>query len=277
MKINKVGIIYNPLVEAAGLMAGELKCYLDGAAVVSWVRSSWELAQTPPEMSGTDLVLSVGGDGTILRAVQAVVATGAPIVGINLGKLGFMTELTTREVLERLPEILGGDGWLDERAMLEARVAGADGGNTYYALNDVVTARGAVARMVSVEVSIDNEPLTVYRADGVVVATATGSTGYALAAGGPILNPQATELVLLPTLPHLSLSYPMVLSGDAIVRLRVFAPHPVTLSIDGNINLTVENGAKITVKRSNIVTRFWRVHPRASFYRTLEQKLKRKK
>ncbi|MFH0942277.1 MAG: NAD(+)/NADH kinase [Chloroflexota bacterium] len=276
--MKKVGIIFNPMVEAAGALAGELERYLAGAGVSSWSCSSWELAEIRPEVSGTDLVLSVGGDGTILRAVQAVIATKTPITGINLGKLGFMTELAADEALNRLPEILDGAGWLDERAMLEAQITGNGGeGKIYYALNDVVVARGAIARLVSVEASVDDEPLTVYRADGVMVATATGSTGYALAAGGPVLSPEVTELLLLPILPHLSLSYPLVLPARAVVSLRVSTAYRATLSVDGNINLPLESGALITVKRSQVITRFWRIHPRASFYRSLEQKLKGKK
>jgi NAD+ kinase len=273
--MKKVGIIFNPMVEAAKALAVELKRFLDGKGVANWGCSSWELTGTPPDISGTDLVLSVGGDGTILRAAQAVVTTSTPIVGINLGKLGFMTELAAGEALNRLPEILRGEGWLDERAMLEAQFSGTDA-KIYYALNDVVTARGAVARIVNIEVSINGEPFITYRADGVIVATATGSTGYALAAGGPILNPGSEELVLLPIMPHLSLPYPIVLSQDAVVSLRVSTPYPATLSVDGNVNLRAENGTIVTVKRSKVVARFWRLHPRVSFYRTLEEKLKGK-
>jgi len=272
MKMKKVGIVFNPLVEAAKTKAVELKSYLDGVRVANWVRSSWEVAQHPQDVNGTDLLLSVGGDGTILRAAQAVVAAGVPILGINLGKLGFMTELAAGEALEKLPEVLNGGGWLDERAMLEAQVAGD--GKTYNALNDIVVARGAIARIVNIEAVIDGEPFTTYRADGVIVATATGSTGYALAAGGPVLSPQAAEMVLVPILPHLSLSHPLVLPASAAVDLKVNTSNPATLSVDGNINLTLEDGAMVTVKRSKVVARFWRVHSKVSFYRMLAQKLK---
>lgn len=272
MKIKKAGIIYNPLVEAAREKAREVKRYLDSVHVTNWMHSSWELAQFPADMPGTDLLVSIGGDGTILRGVQVAASTGTPILGINLGKLGFMTELSAGESLEKLPEVLNGAGWLDERTMLETKVAGGD--KIYYALNDVVMARGAIARVVAVEVKIDGEPFTSYRADGVIISTATGSTGYALAAGGPILSPQAPEMVLLPILPHLSLPYPLVLPGDAVVNLAVCTSYPGTLSIDGNINLPIEDAALVEVKRSQIKARFWRVHPKISFYRMLEQKLR---
>ena len=143
-------------------------------------------------------------------------------------------------------------------------------------MNDVVVARGAIARVVYVEASIDDEPLTTYKADGVIVATATGSTGYSLAAGGPILHPQAKEFLLLPILPHLSLAYTLVLPATAVVKLRLSTAHQARLSIDGHINLSLESGAVITVKHSSNTGRFLRIHPEASFYSSLETKIERK-
>lgn len=279
--MKRVGIIYNPMIEAAQALAAELERFLAGSGVATWLCSAWEVDKARPQVDGTDLVLSVGGDGTILRVLQAVVLSQTPITGINLGKLGFMTELSAGEAMARLPAMLAGDGWLDERALLEAQLSSpegaTEGGGQYYALNDVVVARGAIARMVSVETSIDGEPLTVYKADGVIVATATGSTGYAMAAGGPVLNPRAREFLLLPMLPHLCSQYSLVLPASAVVELRVNTAHQAALSVDGNINLLLSDGAVITVKHSRVTARFLRIHPRASFYRTLEQKLKGKK
>jgi len=143
-------------------------------------------------------------------------------------------------------------------------------------LNDVVVARGAVARVVYVEASIDGEPLTTYKADGVIVATATGSTGYSLAAGGPILHPQAKEFLLLPILPHLSLTYTLVLPSTTVVKLRISTAHEATLSIDGHINLSLSSSAIITVKRSSSTAQFLRIHPETSFYSSLERRLKGK-
>ncbi len=280
-KIKRIGIIFNPMIAAAKVLAGELERFLTGNGVLTWVCSAWEIEKSRPNVESTDLVLSVGGDGTILRALQAVVLSKIPIAGINLGKLGFMTELSAGEAMDKLPAILDGEGWIDERAMIEAQLSPAAGttekAGQYYALNDVVVARGAIARMVSVEVSIDGEPLTVYKADGVIVATATGSTGYSMAAGGPVLNPQAQEFLLLPMLPHLCSRYSLVLPAGTSVKLRVNTAHQASLSIDGNINLSISDGAVITVKHSQITARFLRVHPRTSFYGMLEQKLKGKK
>ena len=243
-----------------------------------WLCSAWEREQARVLVNDTELILTIGGDGTILRAAQVALPGQTPITGINLGKLGFMTELSAKEAKDKLPALLEGDGWLDERSMLEAelQVSESEPPRTFYALNDVVVARGAVARVVYVEVSIDGQPLTTYKGDGVIVATATGSTGYSLAAGGPILHPQAKEFLLLPIMPHLSPAYPLVLPATAVVRLRLTTTHQATLSIDGHINLPLNSGAVITVKHSSNIGRFLRIHPEASFYGSLEQKLKGK-
>ncbi|MFC1918662.1 NAD(+)/NADH kinase [Chloroflexota bacterium] len=278
--MKKVGILYHPMKEAACAMAGKLEEFLSSKGVSAWVCSAWEGETARDKVDGTDLIISVGGDGTILRAAQTVIPGTIPITGVNLGNLGFMTELSVDEVTEKLPALLAGEGWIDERSLLEAEFSpsgeGREPPRRFYALNDVVVARGVVARVVYVEASIDGEPFTNYKGDGVIVATATGSTGYSLAAGGPILNPQAKEFLLLPILPHLSTAYTVVLPSAAVVKLRISTTHPATLSIDGHINLPLESGATITVKHGLNTVRFLRVRPEANFYSTLEQKLKGK-
>ena len=278
--MKRVGILYHPMVEAAYTLAKKLENFLDSSGISVWLCSAWEGEKARAQVGNTDLILTTGGDGTILRAAQVALLAGTPITGVNLGKLGFMTELSADEAVDRLPALLAGDGWIDERAMLEAELPPTDQEQellrTFYALNDVVVARGAIARTVYVEASIDGEPLTTYKADGVIVATATGSTGYALAAGGPILPPQSKEFLLLPILPHLSLAYTVVLPSTALIKLRISTPYQATLSIDGHINLPLSSGTIATIKLSSKSTRFLRIHPGASFYSSLEQKLKGK-
>jgi len=275
--VKRIGIIYHPLNEAALSLAKKLAEFLDASGVSTWLCSAWEGKEVTEKLPGTDLILTAGGDGTILRVAQAVVPGLTPITGINLGKLGFMTELNTDDALDRLSALLAGEGWIDERAMLEAELTADEEHKTalrFYALNDVVVARGEIARIIYVEVSVDGEPLTTYKADGVIVATATGSTGYSLAAGGPILHPQADELLLVPILPHLSLNHTLVLPPTAVVKLGIRTSHQATLSIDGHISLPLLSGAMITVKHSSSRVRFLRISPKASFYSSLEQKLK---
>jgi NAD+ kinase len=276
--VKTVGILYHPKVEATRAKAAELDAFLRSRGVSVWTCSAWEKDAARARLEGTELVLTVGGDGTILRAVQAVVPGPTPILAINLGKLGFMTELGSDEALEKLPEIIGGGGWIDERAMLRAELGAAGGeARTFDALNDVVLARGEIVRLIKVEASIDGQYLATFKADGVIVATATGSTGYAVAAGGPILYPESKDLLLAPVAPHLSLSRALVLPGTASIALRLDSYHPATLSIDGHINLPLADGACVTVRRSPHVARFLRVRPRESFFGSLEDKLKGKR
>jgi NAD+ kinase len=276
MAIKKIGILYHPKIQPALTQAKELEDFLAAKGISVWLCSAWEGEQAKSQLDGTELVLTIGGDGTILRAAQVAVPEQIPIIGINLGRLGFMTELSVGEAKEKLPALLEGGGWVDERAMLEAELKPAESepATVFHALNDVVVARGAVARVVYVEASIDDQALTTYKGDGVMVATATGSTGYSLAAGGPILHPRSKDFLLLPVVPHLSPPYPMVLPATAVVSLRLATTHQATLGIDGHINLPLTSGAVITVKQSPRVGRFLRVRPETSFYASLEQKLK---
>ena len=277
--MNKVGILYHPMVKAARTKAGKLQEFLDSSGVSAWLCSAWEGDKSRAMLNGTDLILSVGGDGTILRTAHVAAPVKIPIIGVNLGRLGFMTELSADEAEEKLPSLLAGEGWIDERAMLEAELpaTGQEPPGTFYALNDVVVARGSVARVVYVEASINNQHLATYKADGVIVATATGSTGYSLAAGGPILYPQSRDFLLIPVNPHLSPSYPMVLPPTTSLRLHLTTVHQATLNIDGHINLPLSDGAIINIKHSSNTVRFLRIHPESSFYGSLEQKLKGKR
>ena len=276
-KINKVGILYHPLIEKAGRLAGRLSDFLTSQKVAVWSGSAWEVEKARVQLHGTGLVMSVGGDGTILRTAHVVTGSKTPILGINLGTLGFMTELSEDEAFKKLPGIIGGEGWLDERSMLQVSAPISKEEKTYHALNDIVLARGAVARVVHIEVNIEEEKFTSYTADGVIAATATGSTGYSLAAGGPILYPNAKDFLLLPMLPHLSLPYTLVLPEKAIVKLRIDTSYSGTLAIDGHTNLPLPSGTEVTVKKSPYKMRFLRIHPEASFYSTLERKLKGKR
>jgi len=264
--------------KAAYTEAKKLQEFLESSGVSVWLCSAWEEEKARVQVDDTDLILTSGGDGTILRAAQVALSAQIPITGVNLGKLGFMTGLSTGEVLKKLPVLLAGEGWIDERTMVEVKPVAHEHetAQVFYALNDVVVARGAIARMVHVETSIDGEPVTTYRADGVIVATATGSTGYSLAAGGPILHPHASEFLLTPIAPHLSSAYSLVLPATAVVKLRISTAHQATLSVDGHINLPLSSGATVTVKRSSKVTRFLRIRPEVSFYGSLEQRLKGK-
>jgi len=275
--VKKIGILYHPKVAATRAKARELEAFIKSRGISVWVGSAWEKARAGDKLAGTDLLLTVGGDGTILRAVQIVLPGATPITGINLGKLGFMTELDADEAIAKLPPLLEGEGWLDERAMLRAELTSqGQETRTFDALNDVVVARGEIARLIRLEAAVDGQPLAAYKTDAVVVATATGSTGYALAARGPIMYPQSRDFLLVPVAPHLSPAYPLVLPEAAAVTLKLNTYHDATLSVDGHINISLVDGDVITVRRSPHTARFLRIRPRESFYGSLEARLKGK-
>ena len=280
MAMKKIGVLYHPLKEATHTLSKKLENFLVSKKLSVWVGSAWDWEKQRERVGDTDLILSVGGDGTILRAAQVAIPSGVPITGVNMGRFGFMTELSVTEVFDQLLPIIAGDGWIDERYLVEADFVPADTQTEklqkFYALNDAVVARGAAVRLIHVETCIDGSRFTTYQADGVIAATATGSTSYALAAGGPIMHPQAREFLLVPINPHLGTAFPIVLSSDAIVQLHVISTTPAILSVDGHINVPLFTGAKVTVSHSTKTVRFLRIHPETSFYATLEQKLKGK-
>jgi NAD+ kinase len=279
--MKRVGVIYHPKIAAAMDLAEELCRFMEASGVGTWTCSAWDEEEMKAHAQGSDLALSVGGDGTILRAARAMSPGEVPILGVNLGHLGFMTELTGENIMERLPALLGGDGWIDERTMLEVEVSAREEPKAaerplgpLYALNDAVLGRGQTWRVVYIKASINGEPLTTYKADGVIVATATGSTGYALAAGGPILYPQCEEILLKPVSAHLTMPYALVLPATTVVELELHTHYQAMLSLDGQVELALYDGDRVRVGRSSRVARFLRVYPPGSFYSGLEQRLK---
>jgi NAD+ kinase len=266
--VKRIGILYHPLREKARDLAEKLEEMLSSQGVSLWRCSAWEEDKAKPQVAGTELILSIGGDGTILRSARIVTPLSVPILGINLGRLGFITEIDSNEVLSNLPDLLKGKGWIEERAMLQAQVED----KTFYALNDVVL-RAVAVRLVNIRAEIDGTVLTTYRADGVIVATATGSTSYSLASGGPILHPQSKEIVLQPISCHLGLSHALVLPPQSIVDLKVAPREKVVLSIDGQLELPLSDGQNVKVKLSPHKARFLRIHEPTYFYGSLWQKL----
>jgi len=281
--VKKVGIIYHPKIAAAKALAEQLSQILPSLNAAAWTCSAWDEPGVKAQIPGTDLAISVGGDGTILRVARAVTLWKTPILGVNVGHLGFMTELSAADVIDKLPALLSGEGWIDQRTMLQIELSfttekqlGNETLQPLYALNDAVVGRGAISRVVYVKTTIDGELLITYKADGVIISTATGSTGYSLAAGGPIIYPQSEEILIKPIAAHLTTAHALVLPPTATIELEVHSDHQAMLSIDGQIDFVLQDGDKIRVKRSSYLTRFLRIHPPAFFYRTLEQRLRGK-
>jgi NAD+ kinase len=272
--MKRVGILYHPKTEKAIAFSNKLEKFLSARGVSTWQCSAWEPVQAKRHINGTDLLLSIGGDGTILRAARTIYPDSVPILGINLGKLGFMAELKAAEAMDKLPDLLSGKGWIEERALLEANLPSQ--GKTVHALNDAFVGRRSLARLVTIQCKLNGATLTTYRADGVIVSTATGSTGYALAAGGPILHPQSKEMILRPVCAHFSFDKALVLPSKTKVELTVTTTHEAMLSIDGQTEIQLNSGDKVIIKLSPYTAKFLRAQSRSYFYKHLEAKLKRK-
>ncbi len=274
-----IGVVYHPKNKATPEMAERVLSLAGSLGFKTWIASAWETEKISWQAYSTDLIITAGGDGTILRTVHAVIPGRVPITGINLGRLGFLTEIEPDEVDFKLGALLQGEGWLDKRSVLETELALAEESDNaskqyYWALNDVVIARGEVARVIHINVCIDDEPLSSYRADGIIIASATGSTGYALAAGGPVMHPQSKEFLLVPILPHLNPGYNVVVPKDSCVEIKINNLHPATLNIDGHISQSLPDGAIITTRQSPHEVHFLRSLPQVPFFSTLEKRLK---
>ncbi len=275
-RVRALGVLHHPGMPAAQMLAEEICAWAEtrGCAARSAPNKADDRAGLTGWLEGLDLLVTLGGDGSILRAVRVAAPCGTPILGINLGRVGFLTEADPdgwQGVLER---VLAGEGWIEERMMLrELARRGGQPLSEADALNDVVVGRGARARVVQLVTRVDGGELATYVADGLIVATATGSTAYALAAGGPVLPPELRNILLVPVAPHLSMERPVVLAQGVSVQITVAGERPAVLTVDGEVRAELESGDEVTVGASPHVARFWRVQDPAYFYRTLVARL----
>ncbi|MGH2502036.1 MAG: NAD(+)/NADH kinase, partial [Ktedonobacterales bacterium] len=240
-----------------------------------WRASRRDEARLDGKLDRTDLVVVLGGDGSIISAARACAPRGVPLLGVNFGRVGFLTELEPDEVADSLPQYLDGSCWIDERSMLTAELETESGRVTCTALNDVVVARGAEPHVIRVKVWVDGFDYNTTVADGVIISTATGSTAYNLAAGGPILHPQVRSSVLTPIAPHLVADRSLVLEPGAVIALETQpGSDGAMLSADGQLNYPLAPGNRVRVSTSAHVTRFLRRRSPTSFYRVLTAKLR---
>lgn len=227
------------------------------------------------EREKAHLAFVFGGDGSILRAVQLLGENQIPIVGINVGRLGFLTEFSVKEFLEALPEIISGKRAPSERLMLKATLHCArlrqKKDSTFYAANEATVSRVGFLSMVKVGLSIDGSSITSYSGDGVIVATPTGSTAYSLSCGGPILLPGTAALVVTPISPHTLTNRPLVVPAAREIALEVLSQRQeAALSIDGQVNVPLHETDVVSIRKADRVFRLVENYP---FYITLRQKL----
>lgn len=244
-----------------------------------WTSSAGCLAAMSDRLPQTRLIIVAGGDGTILRVVRIIAQYDVPLVGINMGRVGFMAELKIDEAIAQLPEYLSAanDMRVEERMMLEVSVQRPSEDSprlTLHALNDAVVSRGGIARLLDIDAVIDSVRLTAYRADAVIVSTATGSTGYALSAGGPIMYPETKAMLIQPVAAHTGLRSGLILPDYAHIELRASNDHQAVLSVDGFTDTHLAPQDVVAIRRSPYVTRFLRRHAPTTFYAALTRSLR---
>lgn len=234
-----------------------------------------DLAANPPgSWKGVEFVVVLGGDGTLLRAARAAAPFGVPALGVNLGHLGFLTEIEANELFPALEEFLAGHYMIEERMMLRA-VIRREGQelDPFLALNDIVIAKGPLARLVRLQIQVGGTLVATYPADGVIIATPTGSTAYSLSAGGPITEPNLDVILVTPICPHTFYSRPLVVAPDRTVQVTVMENQGGTaLTIDGQTGFQLQTGDEVLVSRADEVARLLR-REGFRFYDVLRRKL----
>ncbi len=281
-----VGILHHPKKPESIVLAKAIDAHLRALDIQQiWHASAWELEEMLTHLPEVDLLITLGGDGTLLRAARLGAPYGVPMLGVKMGRLGFLAELMPDDWQTPLARIMSGDYWIEERKMLRACVERVRESETepriqrhclseHEALNDVVLSRGDVARVVRISVTLDGGYLTTYTCDGLIVSTATGSTGYALAVGGPVMPPELPNILVIPVAPHLSMDRAVILSEGSEVRLRASSDYRAMLTVDGQVVVEIGESDEVVVVCSPHVARFVRIRERSYFYQTLMDKMR---
>lgn len=224
---------------------------------------------------GVDCIIVLGGDGTLLSVARQIKGKNVPILGVNLGGLGFLTEISLEELPEMLPRVLKGEYRTSVRTMLDSSIWRQNEEIfSLSLLNDVVITKDALARIIDIETRVDGEYLTTFRGDGLILSTPTGSTGYSLAAGGPILHPSLGHVVLTPICPHTLTNRPIILPSDASVHARLISPdEKVILTLDGQVGFPLEYMDEVVVRKSSFTVSLIR-SDRKGYFEVLRNKLK---
>jgi NAD+ kinase len=256
------------LIEKAGRTVLSDKVTADlGGLKSSTVKETAALAQQ------AELILVFGGDGTMLRVAREVAGTATPILGVNVGGLGFLTAVSSEQLEKALACVWAGEFSLDSRSLIAADIQAGNQSVHQIALNDFVISRGAVPRLIELEVTVDDAVLTRYRCDGLIVSSPTGSTAYSLAAGGAVVSPDAEVLMLTPICPHTLSNRSVIVNLSSVVEIRLLsAKLEIILSADGQVQTELAAGDVVTIRRSKRTVNLARLAG-SSFFETLRQKL----
>jgi len=276
--VNTIAIFYQGRKQETSNVAAQLAPMLQQQGhEVRIIDISKEMEEgDDPSLHGCDVVIVLGGDGTILNAARLCAIAHVPLVGVNFGRVGFLTELEPNELTSQLDHYLERDHsvWTDNRALLHAVLEQDGKKEDFLALNDIVIARGTWPRVVNMKVWIDDHHYSNTYADGMILSTATGSTAYNMAVGGPLLHPQVKSIVLTPIAPHLAFDRALILQPEARVKIQIFTnSQSGVFSADGQMNREIQDGATITIQRSEYEAQFLRRRPATYFYQVITQKL----
>lgn len=269
-------IAYNAQIDGALAASKEISAYLTkaGARISSVGVIQEETMRHDIQQPDLDALIVLGGDGTILRACHLCSSARIPIVGVNLGTMGFLIELQKNEWQDYFQRLLSGDFRIEKRMMLQAEHFRKEKSlGSWQVVNEVVVCRGQYVRPVRITTEVDGYPMAGYVADGVIAATPTGSTAYALAAGGAILPPDVRNIIIVPIAPHLSPDRSIVLSEGAKVTIRVHTSHQAVFSIDGHAPVIMKDGDHVRVGAGEHDSLFIRFHGPGFFYQTLNRYL----
>ena len=251
MTIKRIGFAYNPTSEAAVELRERAAGWCEVRGIDQWAAQAADVESLLDELPSTDVLVVLGGDGTLLRAARAVIQVDVPLLGINLGKVGFLSKAEAGELEAVLAHLVAGEYTIDERMALEAKIlpGGRETSATpHHALNDVVIARGALARVCRLDVAIGPSHLATFIADGLVVSSPTGSTGYSFSAGGPVVDPLSRNLIVTPIAGYLSAIRSVVVSPRQTVKVRVVDAIEALVSIDGREDIPIVAGDVVEVR-----------------------------
>ena len=277
----RIGLIAKPKKPAdevvrsltSWLKERDVEVFLDEeTALIAGLESTYKKSEIPYV---SDVIVVVGGDGTFLSVARLAYGNDVPILGVNLGRLGFLTEVTLDEMYSMMEKVLSGDYVVDERFMLEAYIyRHGELMAEYRVLNDVVINKGTLARIIELETKVNGNFLTVYRADGLIISTPTGSTAYSLAAGGPILYPSVTAMVLTPICPFTLSQRPIVLPDTCEIEVTLITENEdVFVTLDGQVGFALNVRDVVKVKKAKKTIKIIR-NPSRNFFEVLRTKLK---
>jgi NAD+ kinase len=272
--LQNVAILYHPKRQQAVDEAEWLSAELRARSVNTQVGNGWDRHDINRLCCDQDLVVALGGDGTIIHIARIAAISEVPVVGVNLGRVGFLAEMTPETLHKHVDTLARGEFWIEQRAMLDVEWHGNGSSQRFLALNEVAVSRGGQPQAVHVRIEIDGADFVTYTADGVLVSTATGSTAYSLAAGGPIMHPASTDLLLTPVAPHLHIGRSTILPADTRVTLSLVTDRAGVLVVDGSDERPFLPEHLVIVSRSERVARFARLGPRSYFYSAIADRLK---